>query len=88
MNQTLSMKKHPPRLSGTVVSVKMQKTIVVRVDRTLVHPKYGKRYLRSRRYKVHDPEGKGREGDAVTIEACRPLSKEKRWRLLSPRTRT
>lgn len=67
---------------GVVVSAKAPKTIVVRVDRTLTHPLYGKSYIRSLRYHVHDEKGSCREGDRVTFVACRPLSKTKRWRIV------
>ncbi len=67
---------------GMVVSAKSQKTIVVQVDRTLTHPLYKKQYVRSLRYKVHDEKGKYHEGDKVTFLECRPLSKDKRWRVL------
>lgn len=70
------------RLIGSVVSTAMQKTIVVRVDRIVKHPKYGKRYRVSKKYKVDDPQAKAVMGEVVTIEACRPLSKDKRWRLV------
>lgn len=70
-------------LIGTVVSDKMAKTIVVRVDRTVVHPKYGKRYVRSQKYHVHDEQGMYHVGDVVTFQACRPYSKTKRWRVLA-----
>jgi small subunit ribosomal protein S17 len=66
---------------GIVVSDKMNKTIVVRVDRIKCHPKYKKRYKVSKRYKVHDSENKCKTGDKVTFVECRPLSKEKRWRV-------
>ncbi|MBI4653276.1 30S ribosomal protein S17 [Candidatus Kuenenbacteria bacterium] len=66
---------------GVVVSDKMDKTIVVRVDRIKCHPKYKKRYKASKRYKVHDSENKYKIGDKVTFIECRPLSKEKRWRV-------
>lgn len=71
------------RLSGTVVSAKMQKTVVVRVDRMKVHAKYHKRYVQSQRYKVHDEAGSAKLGDQVVIEECRPISRDKRWRLIS-----
>lgn len=70
------------RMNGIVVSTKMSKTIVVRVDRTVTHPKYGKRYRVSSRFKVDDQNGVGQMGQRVTIEECRPLSKQKRWRLV------
>ncbi len=67
---------------GIVVSDKMDKTIVVRVDRSRLHPKYKKYYKISRRFKVHDPKNKYKIGDKVTFVECRPLSKEKRWRVI------
>lgn len=71
------------RLQGIVVSDKMEKTVVVRIDRTIVHPKYLKRYTKSKRIKAHDPENTYVSGDKVEIEEMRPLSKEKRWRVVS-----
>jgi len=70
------------RFNGVVVSDKMMKTIVVRVDSVKVHPKYRKRYTVSNKYKVHDERGQYHEGDKVYFVECRPLSKEKRWRVL------
>ncbi|PJE76020.1 30S ribosomal protein S17 [Candidatus Uhrbacteria bacterium CG10_big_fil_rev_8_21_14_0_10_48_11] len=70
-------------LKGVVVSEGMQKTIMVKVTRTRIHSKYGKRYSASRRYAVHDEENRYHVGDAVTFVECRPLSKTKRWRVLS-----
>lgn len=67
---------------GVVVSDAMQKTIVVRVDRTVIHPQYKKRYQVSRRYKVHDEKEQYGVGDTVRFIECRPLSKDKRWRVL------
>ena len=67
---------------GIVISDKMAKTIVVRVDRTVVHPKYGKRYVRSEKYKVHDEKKQYKVGDLVSFMECRPLSRDKRWRVL------
>ncbi|MBU0625086.1 30S ribosomal protein S17 [Patescibacteria group bacterium] len=67
---------------GTVVSDRMIKTIVVRVDRMKVHPKYGKRFLQSKRFKVHDEKGECKVGDIVRFEETRPLSKDKRWRVI------
>ncbi|PKL72359.1 30S ribosomal protein S17 [Candidatus Kuenenbacteria bacterium HGW-Kuenenbacteria-1] len=66
---------------GIVVSDKMDKTIVARVDRIKIHPKYKKRYKVSKRYKVHDPENKYKTGDKVIFIECRPLSKEKKWKV-------
>lgn len=67
---------------GVVVSDKMQKTIVVRVDRAKQHPKYRKYFIVSRKYKVHDEKGEYHVGDVVEFEECRPLSRDKRWRVL------
>ncbi len=67
---------------GVVVSDKMDKTIVVRVDRTKTHPKYKKRYTVSKKYKVHDEKNKYKAGDKVVFIACRPFSKDKKWRVL------
>ncbi|MBO9345501.1 MAG: 30S ribosomal protein S17 [Chloroflexi bacterium] len=69
------------RLIGTVVSDKMQKTIVVRVERTLRHPLYKKVLTRSKKYKAHDENELAREGDIVQIVEHRPISKTKRWML-------
>lgn len=68
------------RLRGTVVSTKMAKTAVVRVDRQVAHSKYKKMYTVSKNFKVHDTEGKAHMGDLIEFEECRPLSKDKRWR--------
>jgi small subunit ribosomal protein S17 len=70
------------KMVGFVISDKSAKTLVVKVDRTKVHPKYKKRYTVSKKYKVHDEKDIFREGDKVTFVQCRPLSKEKRWRVL------
>jgi len=65
-----------------VVSNAMNKTIIVRVDRVKMNPKYRKQYTVSRRYHVHDENNKYRSGDKVTFVECRPLSKTKRWRVV------
>jgi len=66
---------------GIVVSNRMDKTIVVQIDDKVIHPVY-KKYVRKRvKYKVHDETNDAREGDTVLIEECRPLSRQKRWRL-------
>lgn len=66
---------------GEVVSTKMNKTIVVRVDRTKVHPKYKKRSTVSKRYLVHDEKNECKVGERVRFCETRPLSRLKRWRL-------
>jgi small subunit ribosomal protein S17 len=67
---------------GIVVSDKMDKTIVVKVSQLKTHPRYKKRYRVFKKYKVHDPENKFKVGDVVEFVECRPLSKEKRWKVL------
>lgn len=64
---------------GTVVSDKMQKTVVVAVENRSPHPKYGKIVVRTKRYKAHDEENQCKEGDRVRIRETRPLSRTKRW---------
>ncbi len=76
--QTIIKKK----FKGVVVGDKMDKTIVVRIDRVKRHPKYNKRYTVSRNYKVHDEKNQFHEGDQVQFIECRPLSKDKRWRVI------
>lgn len=70
------------QFTGTVVSDKMTKTVVVKVERTVLHPKYNKRFKRSTKMKAHDEKGEYHVGDAVIIEECRPLSRDKRWRVV------
>ncbi len=68
--------------TGTVVSDKMQKTVVVAVETTKPHPLYGKRVKHSKRFKAHDEQNEAKIGDVVRIMETRPLSKDKRWRLV------
>ncbi|MBI4268367.1 30S ribosomal protein S17 [Candidatus Uhrbacteria bacterium] len=68
--------------TGVVVSDAMDKTIVVSVSRTRVHPKYKKRYTVSKKYHVHDEKNEKRVGDTVSFVETRPLSRHKRWRLI------
>ncbi len=67
--------------TGVVISDKMEKTVVVKVDRLVKHPLYNKYIKRSMKYKVHDEQNSCKTGDKVQIEECRPLSKDKRWTL-------
>jgi small subunit ribosomal protein S17 len=67
---------------GTVLSDRMQKTVIVGVTRRVAHPLYGKQVMRTKRYYAHDEEGQARQGDVVRIVETRPLSKLKRWRLV------
>jgi small subunit ribosomal protein S17 len=69
--------------SGTVVSDKMDKTVTVLVERRIKHPIYGKYIKRSKKIHAHDPENQCQEGDLVTIEETRPISKTKSWKLSS-----
>jgi len=69
-------------LKGTVVSDKMDKTVVVSVSRFIKHPKYGKFYSKNKKYKAHDAENKYKIGDKVQIIETRPISKDKRFRVL------
>jgi small subunit ribosomal protein S17 len=67
---------------GVVVSDKMTKTRVVRIERVFRHPRYQRVITRSKRLKAHDEQNGSKVGDRVLIEETRPLSKEKRWRIL------
>jgi len=69
-------------LKGKVVSVKADKTITVLVERKVKHPVYGKFVRRSTKFHAHDETNTCNDGDIVTIEECRPLSKTKCWRLV------
>ncbi len=74
-------KPHKKKFTGTVVSDKMDKTIVVAVETKILHPFYKKYIKRKKKYKAHDEENKCKTGDFVEIIECRPISKEKNWRL-------
>ena len=73
---------------GKVVSDKMDKTIVVAVERSTRHPLYGKIIRKTKKYKAHDEENACRIGDKVRIMETRPLSRDKRWRLVEIVERT
>lgn len=68
--------------TGVVVSDKMKKTVVVRIDRIRVNEKYGKQFKQSRSFHVHDENGKYKVGDVVRFVETRPLSRMKRWRAI------
>ena len=70
------------RLTGRVVSTKMQKTIAVEIERLVKHPAYGKYIRRTTKLLAHDEDGASQEGDLVIITPCRPMSRHKSWRLL------
>ena len=67
--------------TGVVVSDAMNKTIVVQVERRMIHPVYGKVVRRSQKFYAHDEKNEAKKGDPVVIVETRPLSKTKRWRL-------
>lgn len=67
--------------SGLVVSDRMQKTVVISIERTVMHPKYKKILRRRTKVKAHDESNQCRLGDRVLIVECRPLSRDKRWRV-------
>jgi small subunit ribosomal protein S17 len=67
---------------GIVVSDKMAKTVVVRLERRFAHPRYGKMVTRSTKVKAHDEQNDAKTGDTVRIMETRPLSKDKRWRVV------
>jgi len=88
MNQKNNQKKETPIkekkgrfLKGVVISDKMDKTIVVSVSRLKKHPRYKKRYRVDKKYKVHDEKNEFKIGDQVVIKECRPISKDKKWRV-------
>jgi small subunit ribosomal protein S17 len=84
---TNSKGAHPERSMrktrvGLVVSDKMNKTVVVAIERRMAHPVYGKMMTRTTRLKAHDEENAAKAGDTVRIMETRPMSKDKRWRLV------
>jgi small subunit ribosomal protein S17 len=70
-------------LQGIIVSDKMDKTRVVEISRLKKHPLYKKYYKATRKFKAHDEKNEYKSGDKVIIEETRPLSKDKRWRIVS-----
>jgi small subunit ribosomal protein S17 len=82
MENNISKNKVITRHKGIVVSDKMAKTVVVAVESFKTHPKYGKKYKSTKRYKAHDEEKKYKVGDTVEIVPCAPISKDKRHKVL------
>ena len=76
-------KKTNKTLKGVVTSDKMDKTIVVKVTRFVEHPKYGKRIKKSKKYKAHDENNSKKIGDVVEIEETRPISKDKKFKVVA-----
>ena len=70
------------KLQGIIVSDKMQNTVTVKVERIKIHSKYKKRYRVFKKYKADTGKGEYNVGDKVIIEECRPLSRDKRWKVL------
>lgn len=81
-SQTAAERGRPKTRIGVVTSAKMQKTVVVRVERRIKHAKYGKYLVRHVSYKAHDEASACGVGDRVRIAETRPMSKEKRWRVV------
>ncbi|MEK7658712.1 MAG: 30S ribosomal protein S17 [Patescibacteria group bacterium] len=71
------------KLKGVVVSDKMQKTVVVKVEKVKEHPKYKRRYKVHKKYKAHDEKGEFHIGDNVVIEETTPISKDKKWKVIN-----
>ncbi len=80
MNKTNKQTKKA--LKGIVVSDKMAKTVVVKVTRFVEHPKYGKRIKKTKNYKAHDEKNEKKIDDTVMIEEVRPISKDKRFKVI------
>ncbi|MDR3517359.1 MAG: 30S ribosomal protein S17 [Azospirillaceae bacterium] len=71
-------------LQGTVVSDKGDKTVIVMVERRVMHPVYKKFIRQSKKYAAHDEDNRFKTGDVISIEECRPISKRKRWTVVIP----
>jgi small subunit ribosomal protein S17 len=80
--ETSETRKRRKTRTGIVVSDKMQKTVVVAIERRVAHPQYGKMVTHTKRLKAHDEENSAKTGDTVRIMETRPLSKDKRWRVV------
>ncbi len=83
LNQQMEERRHRKTLEGVVISNRMQKSVVVRVERQVRHPLYQKTLRKSSKFMAHDEENKCRVGDRVQIRQTRPLSKNKCWRVVS-----
>ena len=84
MSQEAPAQRHLRKTrNGTVVSDRQDKTLVVKIERRAAHPRYHKVVTHSKKYYVHDENNEARVGDVVEIMETRPLSKLKRWRLVS-----
>ncbi len=81
-NQAEATRGQRREKEGTVLSDKMEKTVVVNVNRTFAHPKYNKVITRGKKYYAHDESNTLQTGDKVLIKECRPYSKSKRWNVV------
>jgi len=81
-DETIEMRRARKTRVGKVVSDKMEKTVVVSIERRVQHPVYGKMVRRTKKLKAHDEQNAAKTGDTVRIMETRPLSKDKRWRLV------
>jgi small subunit ribosomal protein S17 len=82
MNNKKEEKKAKRYMEGIVVSDKVDKTVVVAFDTLKAHSKYLKKYLSTKRYKAHDPENRFKIGDKLKIMEIRPISKDKKWKVI------
>ena len=82
MGETIIRKERPGKKTGTVISNKMNKSIVVSVERKVKHAKYGKFVNKTSTFMAHDEKNECNVGDTVRIQETRPLSKNKCWRLV------
>jgi small subunit ribosomal protein S17 len=83
MKKTTTQVKAHKKLTGVVVSDKMDKTVIVTVSRYVAHKKYGKYFKIDKRFKAHDENNEYKVGDRVVIEETRPMSKDKNFKVLS-----
>ena len=81
-NQAVKRQVIKRKFNGVVTSDKMNKTRVVTVESVKIYPKYEKRYKTNKKFKVHDEKNQYKSGDKVQFVECRPLSKDKKWRMI------
>ena len=82
MSETSNLQRRKKVLSGTVVSDKMEKTATILVERTFQHSLYKRTVRKTKKYKIHDENNDCKVGDRVRLIECKPISKDKNWRLL------
>ena len=81
-NKSEDKKKIQRKFEGIVVSSKMDKTVTIKVEKKITHKKYQKKYTMSKRFKCHDEKNEYKVGDTVLVYECRPISKDKKWRVI------